>query len=240
MLGPGGSFSYINTDDIHPLVGEEFPLLPLATIRELRLKCRGSWVPPEFRLSSFPSLEILVVDGHDVGDCFTNGGGSIPNTPAVPSLSSVLPNPASPPSLKTLAFLDCVITEDFMVKLARVALDRKNYASNSLRRVVIMNSKGRFLLPVQLSGLGSTCPPLRFWKGRNFQRTCCEVIRFGGVVYICRNFVSLLTTQIYRFRTHGHQQLSILSVATLASWPRVDRSDVLPKGRCNGMSDAGA
>ena len=170
MLGPGGSFSYINTDDIHPLFGEEFPLLPLATIRELRLKYRGSWVPPEFRLSSFPSLEILVVDGHDGGDCFTNGGGSIPNTPAVPSLSSVSPNPASPPSLKTLAFLDCVITEDFMIKLARVALDRKNYASNSLRRVVIMNSKGRFPSAGSIERLRKYVPAIEVLEGKEFPK----------------------------------------------------------------------
>ena len=150
LRGTNGCFLYIDlSDEGRPRSEDGFPLLPLASIREIRLKCYGSWVPPQFHLSSFPSLEILAVDGHAMGDCFDDEyipsltrllGGS-----NVPSLFPVLPDPASSPPLKTLAFLDCAITEDFTVKLARVALDRRNHTSTSLRRVVIMNSKGGFI-----------------------------------------------------------------------------------------------
>ena len=96
LLGPGGVFSYKGPVTTESPFGE-FLLLPLANIRELRLECRRSWILRQFRLSSFPSLEVLAVDG-----------GS-----KVSLLSPVLPDPASSPLLKTLAFLDCVITEEF-------------------------------------------------------------------------------------------------------------------------------
>ena len=120
-------------------------MLRLANMRELRFKCYRSWVPSQLHLSSFPSLEILAVDAHDTGNFFAYDDDSAfdLSTPGSP-LSPVLPDPVSPPSLKTIAFLDCAITEDFMAKLTRVALDRRNHTSTSLRRVVIVNSEGRF------------------------------------------------------------------------------------------------
>ena len=97
---------------------------------------------------SFPSLETLVVLGHDMNACPVGGEYtldiSIPGSSVTLPLSPVLPDPAFSPSLETLAFLDCDITEDFMGNLARLALDRKNHTSTSLRRVIIMHSKGRF------------------------------------------------------------------------------------------------
>lgn len=125
LLAPDGSFSYKGPVTTESPFGE-FPLLPLANVRELRLECRGSWILRQFRLSSFPSLEVLAVDG-----------GS-----KVSLLSPVLPDHASSPSLQTLALLDCVITEDFMAQLAQVAFDRTNHNSTSLGRVVIINSEG--------------------------------------------------------------------------------------------------
>ena len=97
---------------------------------------------------SFPSLETLVVLGHDMNACPVGGEYtldiSIPGSSVALPLSPVLPDPAFSPLLETLAFLDCDITEDFMDNLARLALDRKNHTSTSLRRVIIMHSKGRF------------------------------------------------------------------------------------------------
>ncbi|KAF9784678.1 hypothetical protein BJ322DRAFT_861509 [Thelephora terrestris] len=150
LLCSDGSLSYTSswTSDGHTPFGEEFPLLQLADVRELRLKFYGPCFfsqspllpfPPLYHLPSFPSLEILVIDGSIDDDSISSIGG-----PIKLSLSTMLPHLTSSPSLQTLAFLDCSITEDFMGELARVALDRKNHTSASLRRVVIVNSTGRF------------------------------------------------------------------------------------------------
>ena len=195
LLGQDGGFSYI--DNLiagpagRPPFGEEFPLLPLASIRELRLKLCESWVlqqsrlssfPSQFRLSSFPSLEVLSVDGHDVGECSTDGEvstdedstdeGSTPNIsgPIGLSLSPLLQELASSPSLKILAFLDCSITEDFMAKLARVALDRRNRTSSSLRRVVIMNSKGSFPSAGSIKRLRKYVPVVEVLEGKELPK----------------------------------------------------------------------
>lgn len=132
LTGPDGSFSYKGPVTTEGPFGE-FPLLPLANIRKLRLECRGSWILRQFRLSSFPSLEVLAVDG-----------GS-----KVSLLSPVLPDPSSSPSLETIAFLGCIITEDFMAQLAQAALDYTNDPSTSLRRVIIINPVGE--LPPEAS-----------------------------------------------------------------------------------------
>ena len=145
LLGTDGSSFMYASGEGPPLLGVEFPVLRLANMREIRFKCYRSWVPSHLHLSSFPSLEILAVGAHDTGDLFAYDDDS-PFDLFTPrgSLSPVLPDPRSSPSLKTLAFLDRAITEDFMAKLTRVALDRRNHTSTSLRRVVIMNSEGRF------------------------------------------------------------------------------------------------
>ena len=148
LVGPDGTLLYRHIGGDHPCFGEEFPLFPFASIRELRLECYESWVPLQFRSLSFPSLETLVVLGHDMNACPVGGEStpdiSIPGSSVALPLSPVLPDPAFSPLLETLAFLDCDITEDFMDNLARLALDRKNHTSTSLRRVIIMHSKGRF------------------------------------------------------------------------------------------------
>ena len=208
LLGPDGSFSYADNliDSIggppgRPLFGGEFSLLPLASIRKLRLKFRESWVfsqsrlssfPSQFQLSSFPSLEVLSVDSHDVDECSTDDEdstdedftdrdsadedstdeASTPNIsgPIGLSLSPLLQELASSPSPKTLAFLDCSITEDFMAKLARVALDRRNRTSGSLCRVVIVNSKGIFPSAGSVERLGKYVPIVEVIKGKELPK----------------------------------------------------------------------
>jgi hypothetical protein len=130
LLGPDGSFSY---DD--GVIGEGFltdiALLKFASIRELRLGCRGPGTLTKFRLRYFHSLEVLAIDGNRV--------------PL--SLTSMFPDPVYPPLLKTLAFLDCCyIPEDFLAKLAQIALDRQqdNPSTFGLDRVVIMDSEGHW------------------------------------------------------------------------------------------------
>lgn len=153
LLGPDGTFSYKGPMTTEDPFGE-FPLLPLAKIRELRLECRGSWVLKQFRLSSFPSLEVLAVDG-----------GS-----KVSLLSPVLPDPASSPSLETLAFLNCVITENFMAQLTQVALDRTTGTSTSLRRLVIIDSEGELPAAASIERLRKHVSAVEVLEGREFPK----------------------------------------------------------------------
>lgn len=153
LLGPDGSFSYkapVNTESSFG----EFPLLPLANIRELRLECRGSWILRQFRLSAFPSLEILAVDG-----------GS-----KVSLLSPVLPDPPSSPPLKTLAFLNCVVTQDFIAQLAQFSLDRTKDTCTSLRRVLIIDSEGEFPAAASIEQLRRHIPIVEVSEGREFPK----------------------------------------------------------------------
>ena len=60
--------------------------------------------------------------------------------------------------MKTLAFLDCNLTEDFMEELARFASNRKNTASTRLHRVVIVDSKGKLPSVVSVDALGKVVP----------------------------------------------------------------------------------
>ncbi|KAF9784676.1 hypothetical protein BJ322DRAFT_1109382 [Thelephora terrestris] len=152
LVGPNGSFWYggsLPTEGPFP----EFPLLPLASIRELRLvfrkHCALECALEQFRLSSFPSLEILAV----------NYGVSF--------LSTVLPDSTSSPSLRTLALLDCKISEEFMNQLAQVALDREN-ASTSLRRVVIIDSEGQFPSATSVERLRGCVSVVELLEGKEF------------------------------------------------------------------------
>ena len=121
LLGPDGAFS-IEGYFILENAFKEFPLFALDRIRELRLEYRAASIPTELRSLSFPSLELLVIN----------------HTTFLPKvLSTLLPNPTSSPSLKTLTLLNCLITEGFMDDLARFASDRANTTLASLRRVVI-------------------------------------------------------------------------------------------------------
>jgi len=134
LSGPNGSFSYsCPFGSGTPFV--EFPLLPLTKIREVRL-VRHVSTPVEapmnamvFLPSPLPALEVLIVE-HE------------PNP--VRLLSALLSAPPSFPSFKTLAFLNCNLTDGFMEELARFARNRKNTASAWLYRVVIVSSSGNF------------------------------------------------------------------------------------------------
>ena len=153
LLGADGSFSYEGPGDSDaPFEG--FPLLPLANIRELRLKCCGSWILTDFRPSFFPSLEVLAIDG----------GSSI--SFLFPELPSSTPSPL----LRTLAFLDCVITEDFMATLTQIALHRRNNASTSLHRVVVIDSKRQFPPAASVKRLREHVPVVEVFEGKEFPK----------------------------------------------------------------------
>ena len=125
----------------------ELPLFSLADVREFRLKHhtpqRVRPLPnfPVLYLAFSPVLETLAVE------CDTDA-----------LRSALLPNPSASPSLKTLAFLNCIITEDFMEKLVRFASDRKNTSAARLHHVVIVDEDGRFPSAALIHALGKHVP----------------------------------------------------------------------------------
>ena len=125
LAGPNGHFSYK-----HHLYARipfvEFPVLPLTKVRELRLAHTG--LPVALNPSSFPALETLTIQYNgNISDLF----------------STLFPNPSIFPSLKTLGFLNCAITDGFMAGLARFASDRKKTTSAWLHRVLIVHWDGK-------------------------------------------------------------------------------------------------
>ena len=133
LQGPNGAASFHSESDLNEPFAE-LSRLPLANIRRIYLDTsrRGLGEPffgsVAFRhLSSFPSLETFIIK------CKTN---------LLHLLFTSLSNPSASPSLKTLAFLDCTLTEEFMKELTRFAFDPKKTASVWLHRVVIIHSKG--------------------------------------------------------------------------------------------------
>ena len=137
LSGPNGYFSFShpkNPSASGPF--EEFPLFPLANIQEFHLVHRKPKGTPRIALralvfdqSPFPALETLAVD------CET----SVSNL-----LSALFSNPSFPPLLKTIAFLNCRLNEEFMEALALYAYKRKETTSAPLRKVVIIDADGVF------------------------------------------------------------------------------------------------
>ena len=148
MLGPNGSFLF----SCFPSLGSpfvEFPLLSLTNLRELYIKHHAPErvrSPPNslaFHPSSFPALEALSIE-YDAG--------------LSRLLSALLSNPSASPSLNTIAFLVCLITECFMEELTRFASDRKNTTSARLHRVAIIDQDGDFPTAASIRGLGRHVP----------------------------------------------------------------------------------
>jgi len=152
LSGPDGGFSFRSfTKD--PFVG--FPLLTLANVREFRLINHELSETPRLSpithyLSFFPSLKTLAVE------CETN----------TPYLSTLLSNPPSSPSLTTLAFFNCGLSESFMEELTRFASDRKNTTSSRLHRVVIVDSGGKFPSAASIDALEKHVPIVDVRRGK--------------------------------------------------------------------------
>jgi hypothetical protein len=149
LLGSNGSATLIGRSPWEvPFV--EFPSLPLTNIRRLHLDTRTwDWLRPRpgpavfHHLSFFPILETLTIE------C---------DADLSRLLSPLLSNPSSSPSLKTLAFLGCIIAEDFMGELTQFASNRKNTTSTRLYRVVILNWQGIFPSVDSIGKLGEHVP----------------------------------------------------------------------------------
>ena len=154
LVGPNGSFLFVRHWfpgiylGIYPA---ETSVLPLTNIRELRLA--HSDPSNMFLPSSIPALETLTIE------CDTNISDLF---------SALLPNPSFSPSLKTLGFLHCAITEEFMEELAQFASDRKNTTSAWLHRVVIIHLDGRVPTAASIHGLEEHVPIVDVRFGRTF------------------------------------------------------------------------
>ena len=132
LRGPNGFFSFYLARGWGRFA--DFLFLHLTNVREFRLSHRRAmWMHPlspiAFHPSSFPALETLGIEC-DINISYV--------------LSALLSNPPSSPSLRTLAFLDCDISEDFMEELTQFASDRKSTASAWLHRVLIVHRDGKF------------------------------------------------------------------------------------------------
>jgi len=134
LRGPNGTASF-SSDSDSDVPFTEFPRLPLADIRKLHVDTRDwarIWPPPDSKvfhhLSSFPALETFTI-GYDTDMSLL--------------LSPLLSTLSASPSLKTLAFLNCEISEDFMEELVRFASDRKNTTSAWLHRILIVHQNGK-------------------------------------------------------------------------------------------------
>ena len=107
----------------------DFVGLPLAGVREVHLSYYNE-TPIVFRPSYFPALETLAIK--------SNGDLTV-------SLSVLLQNPSSSPSLKTFAFLDCNLTEEFMEQLTKFASERQTSPTSTwLYRILIIHGDGKF------------------------------------------------------------------------------------------------
>jgi len=142
LLGPSGSFLFRKSYSSKN-VFEEFPVLPLTNFREFRFIFQGLEWGTMFNPSFFPALEIFAAQGRI--------WGSGP-------LSTLLSNPSSPPSLKTLAFSNCNLSGNFMEGLTLFASNRKNTTSALLRRVVIVDSKENLPSVDSMDALGKHVP----------------------------------------------------------------------------------
>ena len=143
LSGPNGSFSFSGLSPSEAFrVGSSLP--SFKDIQELRFGYPGQRrsIPRVFDPSPFPALETLALE-HD---------SNVSNT-----LSLLFSSPKSSPSLKTLAFLHCNLTGDFMEELVRFASNRKNTTSAWLYRVFIAHS-GEFPGIDPIRALGKYVP----------------------------------------------------------------------------------
>ena len=126
--GPGGKLTFVGLSEIS---FADLAVLPLANVREVRLYYRkAAREPPVFSPSYFPALKTLTID------C---------NVDVLSVLSVLLSNSPPSPSLKTIGFLNCNISEGFMEELTRFASQRQNIPTSTwLHRVQIVHGDGVF------------------------------------------------------------------------------------------------
>ena len=119
----------------------DFAELPLANVREVHFSDSVFDSDPlVFRPSFFPALETLAVKCEE---------------DPLYVLSALLDNPSSSPSLKTLAFLNCDLTDEFIAELTEFASERRSIPSLTgwLDRVLIIHRDGMFPSPSSIRKL---------------------------------------------------------------------------------------
>jgi len=121
LLGDDGSFSFRSYTAPHNLY-EELSLFATGTVCKLHL--------PQDRLSRvlerLPALEAFVISQ---------------GYPSPKFLSALAKEPVLCPSLKTIAFLDCKMTDKMVYGLEGILVKRGLPTAARLRRVVIVNRK---------------------------------------------------------------------------------------------------
>lgn len=130
VIGPNGSFSY-HSDWIPFNVIEELLVYNFAKVKKLHLYPATTDSYEAIHPTFFPTLETLAIEGDA-------------DTDMLHLFSTLFPEPSFFPSLKTLGFLDCDITEEFMEELTRFASDRKKTASAWLHRILFVHRDGEF------------------------------------------------------------------------------------------------
>ena len=119
LLGNDGSFSFHSYTTPHNLY-KELDLFATGTVRKFHL--------PQNRLSQvleqLPALETLIISQGYPGPKF---------------LSALAREPVLCPSLKTIAFLDCLMNYETVCGLEWVLAKREDSAAIRLQRVVIVN-----------------------------------------------------------------------------------------------------
>ena len=126
--GPSGKLSFFGLSEVS---FADLAVLPLTNVREVRLYYRKATCElPVFSPSYFPALETLTID------C---------NADVLGVLSVLLSNSPPSPSLKTIGFLNCDLSQVFMEELTSFASERQNIPTSTwLHRVQIVHSDGAF------------------------------------------------------------------------------------------------
>jgi len=126
LFGPNGCLSFYSYPDNPVISSLELSPLLLSRIQNLWLKPS---IPTMFHPPSFPALVTLHI---------------MSSASVSTILSTLMSTPRSSPSLRALGFLDCELSEEFMLELARFAFDRKGTISGRIYRILIVHRDGKF------------------------------------------------------------------------------------------------
>ena len=132
--GPGGKLSFYGISLLEASFAG-IAVLPLTNVRKVCLSYQKETMPTipkptAFDSTYFPALETLTINR---------------NTDVLGVLSVLLSNSPPSPSLKTIGFIDCDLSEEVMEELTKFASERQNIPTSTwLHRVQIVHSDGVF------------------------------------------------------------------------------------------------
>lgn len=135
LSGPNGEFGFSGLSALRVSFAK-LSFFSLNNVQELRIRSSDhkGYTPTSrvFEPPPFPALQTLAIEN---------------DSNISKALSTLLSSPGSCPSLKTLAFLDCDPSDDFMMSLEDFASNRRSTTSTWLNRVLIVQSDGIFPSP---------------------------------------------------------------------------------------------